>query len=30
MIADVRRHCQTIAFATGLPVALSQITVVSR
>ena len=30
MISEVRRHCQTMAFAIGSPVALSQITVVSR
>ena len=30
MISEVRRHCQTMALAMGSPVALSQITVVSR
>ena len=29
MMAEVRRHCQTMALAMGLPVALSQMTVVS-
>ena len=30
MMAEVRRHCQTMALAMGSPVFLSQITVVSR
>ena len=30
MMSEVRRHCQTMAFAMGSPVVLSQITVVSR
>ena len=30
MMSEVRRHCHTMAFAMGFPVALSQMTVVSR
>ena len=30
MMGAVRRHCQTMAFAIGSPVALSQMTEVSR